>query len=108
MKISEIGGEFALIKRLTGRKLNDTDVIKGVGDDCAVLKYTDDKYLLVTTDMLVENDHFSLKWCTPYQIGIKVMESNVSDIIAMGGTPKYAFLSMSIKQDTPVEFIDEF
>lgn len=108
MRIADIGGEFALIKRLTSKKLNDENVIKGIGDDCAVLKYTRDKYLLVTTDMLVENDHFSLKWYTPYQVGMKVMESNVSDIVAMAGTPKYAFLSMSIKKDTPVEFMDEF
>lgn len=107
MEISEIGGEFALIKRLTNRKVNDANVIKGVGDDCAVIKFNKKKFLLITTDMLVENDHFSLKWQTPFQVGMKLMEVNVSDIVSMGGTPKYAFLSLSIKKNTSVEFMDE-
>jgi thiamine-monophosphate kinase len=106
MKIKEIGGEFALIKRLA-KKVNDSNVIKGIGDDCAVLKYNKKKYVLITTDMLVENDHFNLKWQTPFQVGMKLMEVNVSDIVSMGGTPKYAFVSLSLKEDTEVEFVEE-
>ena len=107
MKISDIGGEFALIKRLTDRACQDPAVVRGVGDDCAVLEYTPERYLLVTTDMMVENDHFSLKWHSPFQIGWKLMESNVSDIIAMGGSPHWAFLSLALTQATEVEFMDE-
>ena len=108
MKISDIGGEFALIRRLTGAPYNDPAVIKGIGDDCAVLEYTSDKYLLITVDMMVENDHFSLAWHTPYQVGKKLMESNVSDIISMGGTPRWAFISLALTADTQVEFMDDF
>lgn len=108
MKIADIGGEFALIRRLTSLSYDDPAIIKGVGDDCAVLEYTADKYLLVTVDMMVENDHFSLTWHTPEQVGKKLMESNVSDIIAMGGTPRWAFISLSLTQVTDVEFMDEF
>lgn len=108
MKISDIGGECALIKRLTSISYSDPAVIKGVGDDCAVLESTQDKYLLVTVDMMVENDHFSLAWHTPHQVGRKLMESNVSDIIAMGGTPRWGFISLSLPADTEVEFMDEF
>ena len=108
MKIADIGGEFALIRRVTGHSYDDPAIIKGVGDDCAVLEYTADKYLLVTVDMMVENDHFSLKWHTPEQVGKKLMESNVSDIIAMGGTPRWAFISLALTQTTDVELMDEF
>ncbi|MEN6474112.1 MAG: thiamine-phosphate kinase [Syntrophaceae bacterium] len=108
MKIADIGGEFALIKRLTQKTYEDPVVVKGVGDDCAVLKYTDVSYLLVTVDMMVENDHFTLEWHSPYQIGYKLMEANVSDIIAMGGTPHWAFLSIALTPSTEVEFMDEF
>ncbi|UCD59124.1 MAG: thiamine-phosphate kinase [Candidatus Hydrogenedentota bacterium] len=107
MKISDIGGECALIRRLTGISYNDPAIIKGVGDDCAVLEYTHDNYLLVTVDMMVENDHFSLDWHTPYQVGKKLMESNVSDIIAMGGKPRWAFVSLALTAATQVEFMDE-
>jgi thiamine-monophosphate kinase len=108
MKISEIGGEFAFIRRVTGVSYNDPAIVKGVGDDCAVLEYTPDKYLLVTVDMMVENDHFSLAWHSPNQVGQKLMEVNVSDIVAMGGTPRWAFISLALTADTQVEFMDEF
>jgi thiamine-monophosphate kinase len=108
MKISDIGGEFALIRRVTGASYNDAAIIKGVGDDCAVLDYKGDNYLIVTTDMMVEGSHFSLKWFSPYQIGKKLMEVNVSDIVAMGGSPRYALISLALKRDTQVEFMDNF
>ncbi len=38
MKIADIGGEFALIRRVTGPPAGDPAIIKGVGDDCAVLE----------------------------------------------------------------------
>ncbi|MFH1240067.1 MAG: thiamine-phosphate kinase [Candidatus Diapherotrites archaeon] len=107
MNIKDLGGEFELIKRLAGKELTDSSVIKGIGDDCAVLEFSEYYHLLVTTDMLVENDHFALKWQTPYQIGMKLMECNVSDIAAMGGIPNYAFVSLSLKKETSVEFLDE-
>jgi thiamine-monophosphate kinase len=107
MKIKNIGGEFALISRLT-KKVNNPNIIKGVGDDCAVLKYTKNKYLLITTDMMVEGSHFNTKWQTPFQIGMKLMEINVSDIVSMGGEPKYAVISISLKKNTSIKFIDDF
>jgi len=108
MKISEIGGEFAFIKRVTGVTYDDPAIVCGVGDDCAVLEYDRDRYLLVTTDMMVEGTHFSPAWCSPFQIGKKLMEVNVSDIVAMAGTPRWAFISLALTPDTQVEFMDEF
>jgi thiamine-monophosphate kinase len=58
--------------------------------------------------MMVENSHFSLAWHSPYQVGKKLMEVNVSDIVAMGGTPRWAFISLALTRDTEVEFMDEF
>jgi thiamine-monophosphate kinase len=57
--------------------------------------------------MMVENDHFSLRWQTPYQIGMKLMEVNVSDIVCKGGRPKFAFLSMCLTSRTSFEFVEE-
>jgi thiamine-monophosphate kinase len=106
MLISELGGEFALLKRVL-KQVDDPSVVVGPRDDCAVLEHTTEKHLIVTTDMMVEEDHFSLKWHSPKQIGRKLMEANVSDIVSMGGDPKYALVSMSIKRDTTVEFVEE-
>lgn len=105
MKIKDIGGEFALIKRIT-KKSKDKNVLVGIGDDAAVIK-VGNKYLVITTDTLVEDDHFSLKWFSPMQIGMKAIEVNVSDIAAKGGMPKYALISLVLRKDTSVEFVDE-
>lgn len=103
MKIGDIGGEFALIKRET-RDAPQKDLIVGIGDDCAV--FNANGKLCVTTDSLVEGVHFSLKYFSPRQIGMKAIESNVSDIAAMGGIPKYAFVSLVVRKDIGVGFID--
>jgi len=102
-KISDLG-EVALIKRIS-RKIKDKNVLTEIGDDTAVIKIRD-RYILLTTDTIVENDHFNLNWFSPLQVGKKSMESNVSDIASMGGMPKYALISLCLREDTPLEFID--
>lgn len=100
--------EFDIIRRIArGVKIFDKKVTQGIGDDCAVIdrgKY----YEIISTDAVVEGDHFSLKWSTPSQVGQKSFESNVSDIAAMGGTPKYVFVSLVLRRDTPRNFVDGF
>ena len=108
MKIKSIGGEFGLIERIKSNvKLYSKEVVAGIGEDAAVLEYDKNNYLLFTTDMLVENDHFSLKYSTPEQIGMKAIEQNASDIAAMGGLPKFAVISLALKNDIDVEFVDK-
>ena len=107
MKISDIGGEFGLIERIKDKiKLYSKDVIVGIGDDAAVLRYNKNSCLLFKTDMLVEDVHFSLKYFTPEQIGAKAIEQNVSDIASMGGLPKFAVASLAMPKNTGLEFID--
>ena len=107
MKISDIGGEFELIERIKKKiKIYSKDIIVGVGDDTAVLAHDKKKYLVITTDALVENNHFSLKYSTPEQIGMKAIEQNVSDIASMGGIPKYALVSLALPKSIEVDFVD--
>jgi len=104
MNISQIGGEFALINRLS-RKPSKKDIIMGIGDDAAIIKVRD-RYLAITTDTLVEGDHFSLKYFTPVQIGKKAVEINVSDIGAMGARPKYFLVSLVLPRDIDTRIIE--
>ncbi len=103
-------GESGLIGKIKERLNSEADqrVFKGIGDDCAVLRGKDGKkYSLLTTDMLVEGDHFNLDWQTPRQIGWKTVVANVSDIAAMGGLPTWGLLSIAFPEDTTVSFTDE-
>ncbi len=104
LNVSQIGGEFALIERLA-EKPASRKIIKGIGDDAAVIK-AGSTYLVFTTDTLVEGDHFSLKYFTPEQIGKKAVEINVSDVGAMGAEPKYFLVSLVLPEDIDVKIIE--
>jgi thiamine-monophosphate kinase len=102
MKVKDIGGEFALINRI---KKNNPNFVKGIGDDCAIINIGKKK-TVVTTDTLVEGDHFSLKWFTPKQVGMKAIEINASDVGAMGGNPLFCLVSLVLPKDIDVKIID--
>lgn len=104
MKLSDVG-EIGFIKRAAARFKYDGTVVKGTGDDAAVLKYTKDKYLLLTCDLTVEDVHFDGK-AAPEDIGWKALCRNISDIAAMGGVPKHALVAMAAKPGSSVRFLD--
>jgi len=103
MKVKDIG-EFGLIDRIT-KKPKDKDILVGIGDDAAVFKTTKG-FQVLTTDCLVEGDHFRREWFSPVQIGMKAIEINVSDIAAMGAIPKYVLVSIALPRTIGVEFVD--
>ena len=107
MRLKDVG-EIGLIKGFARTMKLDRSVIKGSGDDAAVIKWTRDKYLLFTCDMIVEDVHFKLPAALPFDIGWKAMARNISDIAAMGGLPRYALVSMAIDPKEPVRFAREF
>jgi thiamine-monophosphate kinase len=104
MDISGIGGEFALIERLAKEPVSK-NIIKGIGDDAAVIK-VGRSYIVLTADTMVEGDHFSLDYFTPQQIGKKAVEVNVSDIGAMGAKPGYFLVSLVLPEKIQVETIE--
>lgn len=92
--------EFSLIDYLTkGFKTFQKNILYGIGDDCAVIKIGNKK-ILYTTDTMVEGDHFLKEWFSPEQIGQRLIETNVSDIAAMGGIPQYLFISLILDSNT--------
>ncbi len=100
-------GEFGLIDRLTRRVHVDRSVVRGIGDDAAAIIPDADRYLLLSTDMLVDGTHF--RWGThpAYGIGWKALACGVSDIAAMGGTPRHAAVSVGIPPRTPVKPLEQ-
>jgi thiamine-monophosphate kinase len=69
---------------------------QGIGDDCAVLAHTRQRNLLVTTDLFLEDIHFRRRWQEPASLGHKALARGLSDIAAMGGTPRFVFLSLGL------------
>ncbi|PKP22318.1 MAG: thiamine-phosphate kinase [Bacteroidetes bacterium HGW-Bacteroidetes-21] len=105
--ISELG-EFGLIKILTDPfKPKNPATIKGVGDDCAVIKASDKSYKLVTTDLLVEGIHFNLMYTPLKHLGYKAVTVNLSDIYAMNGTPEQILVSIAISGKFTIEALEE-
>lgn len=106
MKISKFG-EIGLINRISNVIKLDKSIIKGIGDDTAVIKYTNDRYLLFTTDMFVEDVHFKIPKNNFYGIGWKAVCANISDIAAMGGLPRYLVVSVGLPKIFKVEWVDK-
>lgn len=110
MKRTEIAslGEFGLIDYLTKNiELKNESSKKGVGDDAAVLSYSD-KQTLVTTDLLLEGIHFDLMYVPMKHLGYKSAVVNFSDIYAMNGQPKQVTVSLGISKRFSVEDIEAF
>jgi thiamine-monophosphate kinase len=105
MQIKQLG-EFGLIKRLTRQLRNDSSVIKGPGDDCAVVKFNRRYYQLLTCDMIVEGVDFK-PHDKPALIGRKALAVSLSDIAACAGIPKYAVVALGLPKQTKVETVDE-
>src|SRR5689334_10615150 len=80
------------------RNIKEKYGLNRVGDDCAVLPKDSTTDLIVTSDMLVEDIDFRLSWTTPQLLGHKALAVSLSDIAAMGGTPKWAMLSIGVPE----------
>ena len=107
MRVSDVG-EFGLIERLRERlgPQTNTGVVLPNGDDCAGLVFAPGRWVLATGDMMVEGRHFLRNRATPNQLGRKALAINISDIAAMGGHPKYALVSIAVREDTSTGYLE--
>jgi len=101
-------GEFGVIDHLTRDiSLLHPSSVKGVGDDAAVIRHSDDTAMVVSTDMLVEGIHFDMAYSPLKHLGYKAMAVNFSDIYAMNATPKQVLVSMALSNRYSVEALEE-
>ncbi len=101
--------EFEYIKKFSGQFLkNLPKQVTGIGDDCAIIPYTSEKSLLLSTDTLVDTVHFLSHKMHPYDVAYKSLMVNISDIAAMGGVPLFVLLSLAISPDTEINWLDSF
>lgn len=106
MKLKDIG-EFGFIDRIAPYgAIRGDGVVKGIGDDCAVIDIHGPEHLLVTTDLLVEKVHFLMEWASAEIFGAKALAVNLSDIAACGGRPMDAFVSIAVPERIELSWLE--
>ncbi|MDG5800011.1 thiamine-phosphate kinase [Marinilabiliaceae bacterium ANBcel2] len=108
MQLEEIG-EFGFIKSFAKKfdKLIPPGG-HGIGDDCAIIPISENRDMVISSDMLVEDVHFIKEKSSPEDLGYKSLAVNLSDIAAMGAKPTSSFLSFAIPRTFTTEYLDKF
>jgi thiamine-monophosphate kinase len=96
--------EFDLIARFFTKPT--THAALGIGDDCALLRLAAGSEFAVSTDTLVEGTHF-FRDADAEKLGHKSLAVNLSDLAAMGATPRYAMLALTLPE-TSVDWLEKF
>ena len=106
-------GEFELIERFFGKRAAlraRHGVVLGIGDDAALLDLPRDSELVAAVDTLVAGRHFP-HHTDPHSIGYRALAVNLSDMAAMGATPAWATLALTlprVDEDWLRRFADGF
>ena len=100
-------GEHALIERVRQRAgAPPAWVTVGIGDDAAVVEPERGASIVVTTDSLVDGVHFRRAWTPLAAVGHKALAVSLSDLAAMGATPRASLLSLALPADLPLADFD--
>jgi thiamine-monophosphate kinase len=105
MKLKALGEDAVVARLLTELPglCQGRDVIRGAGDDCAVIgKPRAKMWRLLKTDCVIEGVHFAPD-AAPEKIGWKALARAVSDIAAMGGQPEHALITLAISPEEELE-----
>jgi len=97
-----------MAKSSTRGNTRGSQIIRAIGDDCAVLRLLAGNDSLVTTDFTLEGIHFRRDWHPAEAVGHRCLVRGLSDIAAMGGAPVAAFLSLALPLDLPQAWVGRF
>ncbi len=98
----------ARVRQRARMRRDRSGLIQGIGDDCAVLRIPKGHEVLITTDFSLEGIHFRRDWHTPEVVGHRCLTRGLSDIAAMGGEPRAAFLSLALPPKLQQSWVDRF
>jgi thiamine-monophosphate kinase len=84
---------------------NDSRVQVGIGDDAAVLSTS--TQTLLSSDMAVQDVHFTIKWSSAFDIGRKITAANTADILAMGGSCDFLTASVALTGNESLTWVEE-
>lgn len=80
----------------------------GIGDDAALVEARCGHDIILTTDMSIEGVHFTCRLHPPPSVGHRALARSLSDIAAMGGTPRYALISCALSRRTTRAWVEDF
>lgn len=100
-------GESESLRRTIGRLIQGQYTLVGPGDDAAVVRAPDGKFV-VTTDTMIENHDFKLEWSTGFDLGYKAIATNVSDVAAMGARPTALVVAIALPSTTNISWLEAF
>ncbi len=103
--------EIQLLRRIQARVLpsRPAALVMGIGDDCAVFRPRGaGEDWLLTTDMVIEDIHFSREMHPAQAVGYRVLARGLSDIAAMGGEPRFCLLSLALAPWSDSRWVDAF
>ena len=87
--------ENKLINKIRKFEDKSSSILRGIGDDGAVMKLSQGSYVLVQ-DAMVEHVHFKFSFVDPYDVGKKAVYVNISDVLSMGALPLYFLVTIGI------------
>jgi thiamine-monophosphate kinase len=91
--------ELNLLRQIRRRLRRSSDVVLGIGDDCALLRMRPGAEIAVTTDLSIDGRHFRLGWHSPEAVGHRTLARGLSDLAAMGARPLGAFVSLGLPKE---------
>ncbi len=96
------------IRALAAAQPSNKRLIKGIGDDCAILRPRPGHDLVFTTDFVLEGRHFTLDTHKPADVGHKALARSLSDLAAMGSRPLFCLVSLAVPQHLGQRWISGF
>ncbi|MDQ2841837.1 MAG: thiamine-phosphate kinase [Acidobacteriota bacterium] len=97
-----------LIRQLSAEYTRSKTLIKGIGDDCAILRPNPKEDLVFTTDFLLEGRHFERDTHTAADVGRKALARSLSDLAAMGSEPVFCLVSLAIPSALAARWVKGF
>jgi thiamine-monophosphate kinase len=94
------------IQKLAKRRAGG--LVRGIGDDAAVIEPPPHQRWCITTDLLTEGIHFDLRFDSPSSVGHKSLAAGLSDIAAMGAIPRFALISIAVPIRRATAFLGPF
>lgn len=100
-------GENEALKRTVSRLKKGHHTIVGSGDDAAVVRTSNNQFV-VTTDTMIEGHDFKTEWSTAFDLGWKAVATNISDVAAMGANPTSLVVALAVPKETEITWLEQF